>query len=116
MGFKEVNGYRYIDLRQDLRLNVGHDVPDAMTSMGPGGRTGWCWQTSLPTATPLFGMSGSTHCSLLWSSYEKVIRVTIERIFEEGIGVCARQEHTKSERLKEKIKRCSMSTTENVLA
>jgi hypothetical protein len=84
MGFKiEGTGsdaFYWLKVGSKQRVCVAFDVPNQCL----GGRTGWVWQIAKLTENPAFGYSGSTCVGPTGGRSDKVISVTLEKIYYAG--------------------------------
>jgi hypothetical protein len=85
------NAFYWLKVNRDKRVCVAFDVLDQCS----GGRTGWVWQTAKLDETPLFGYSGTTSIGPTWATSDRIISMTLNKIWEVGMSYGLEIEHRK---------------------
>lgn len=99
IGFQMEKDFWWLKVSNEKRVCVAFDVVDQCL----GGRTSWVWQSAKLTEAPLFGYSGTTHVGAGWGTANKIIAITLERIFDEGVYRGLELERVKTSKLKAAI-------------
>lgn len=78
----EKGGYWWRKVNDTKRICVGFDVFNQCL----GGRTNYIWQTTDLNQEPLFGYSGSCSVSASWGNANRLVDLTLERVYNEGMA------------------------------